>query len=285
MRSILTCGLAAAAALTATVATAPPAAAAHGQLTVTGLTEADTLVTFKAGTPGVILSEVPVTGLPVGADLQSIDFRPRGGALYGVALAKGDGVVYTIDPTSGVATPVDGAPTLDVSGHVAIDVNPVADALRIVDNTGTNLRLRFSDNRLFVDGDLHNADGRGRPMVTGAAYTFSDNNPATATTLYDIEAKADALATQTPPNAGTVAPVGSVPGNATPGATGFDIATSTVDPSVNWAFLTTASDGVATFVEIDLATGAAAATPLGTVRPVGGSSPVLDIAVRPGQPV
>jgi Domain of unknown function (DUF4394) len=61
--------------------------------------------------------------------------------------------------------------------------------------------------------------------VTGAAYTNNDNDPATATTLYDIDARRDELSVQNPPNAGTL--TNTVPlGRTTGSRVGFDIRTT-----------------------------------------------------------
>jgi hypothetical protein len=61
--------------------------------------------------------------------------------------------------------------------------------------------------------------------ITGAAYTNNDNDPATATTLYDIDHKRDELVVQNPPNDGTL--VTPVPlGKETGRKVGFDIRTT-----------------------------------------------------------
>lgn len=280
MRLLALCTLTAGA-VAASVTLAGPAAAAHGGLTVTGLTQADSLVTFKAGAPGTILSEVAVTGLPTGSDLVGIDYRPFTGALYGVAVdpTADTATIVTIDPTTGVAAPVEGAPSLPVSGHVSIDVNPAADALRVVDSTGTNLRIPLKTPRLVVDGSLAYADGKGRPVIGAVAYLNNDNDATTGTTLFDLESAKDRFVRQDA-NPGTIFPIGPLPVRVGPNRTGFDISTS-ADGATNWGFVSTYAQGRSTFVEIDLATGGAAATPLGTAKSIGAD--VHDIAVSIGQ--
>ena len=267
------------------VATTVPAAAAHGALVVTGLTASDRLVTFKASDVGTVLSEVPVTGLADGEDLQAIDFRPRTGALYGVATSDAGGRLYTIDPATGAATAVAGAPLLPVAGEVSIDVNPVADALRIVDSTGTNLRVPFATLALFRDGDLRYTDGTtSAPAIGGVAYTNSVAMPS-GTALYDLDAALDTLVRQDA-NPGTLTTIGALPEGTKAQATGFDIYTRTTD-GVNWAFVSLFDKGRTTFWEIALTSGGeVTATP---AVPASGDDiatrpHVTDIALAPAQP-
>ncbi len=275
-------------------ATTTPALAAHGNLTITGLTANERLVTFKANAPGTILSEVKVTG--VAGDLQGIDFRPATGGLYGVGVTDQGGTVYTIDPVTGAATAVPGAPLLPVAGAVSIDVNPAADALRVVDSTGTNLRLRFSDNVLFTDGDLGylpgDANAGAAPTVGAIAYT--NNQTRTGTVLYDLDTALGALAVQDPPNAGGLTTVADFDEPTKTQATGFDIyqrePAADGTPRQTWAFVSVVDKGRSTFYELDLATGETkvfAPNPgdpaSGTV--IGGRPFVTDLAVRPAQGV
>jgi hypothetical protein len=279
--------LATATAATALV-TAAPASAGHGALTVTGLTAHDRLITFRASDPGTILSEVRVTGLAAGEDLAAIDYRPRNGQLYGVATSGAGGALYTIDPATGAATPVPGAPVLPVSGQVSIDVNPVADALRVVDTDDNNLRLPFGTLVLARDGELAYAAtdpaAGSDPAVGGAAYTNSTAAPS-GTTLYDLDADLDALVLQAPPNAGTLTTVGDLPQGTKAQATGFDIYTRTTDGQ-NWAFVSLFDRGRSTFYEIDLATGqmitSAPAVP-GSGMQIDTRPHVTDIALAPAQ--
>lgn len=267
-----------------------PAVAAHGGLTVTGLTADERLVTFKANDPGTVLSSVRVTG--VEGDLQSVDFRPATRGLYGVSVAPDGGRLYLIDPATGVASRV-GSTVLGLAGNVSIDVNPVVDRLRVVSDDGTNLRvnpdtgaLAATDGRLaYVAGDAQEGT---TPRVGGVAYSNNDNKPETSTTLYDLDAVVGQLARQDPPNAGGLQSVGALPQPTKAQATGFDVYTR--ESGVNWAFVSLVDKGRSTFYEIDLATGAAktfAANPAdpasGTV--IGGRPFVTDIALLPAQGV
>ena len=59
-------------------------------------------------------------------------------------------------------------------------------------------------------------------MSVGAAYTNLDVDPATGTTLFDLDAVPDALVVQAPPNDGVLSTVGRT--TAVQSLTGFDIA-------------------------------------------------------------
>lgn len=285
MRKTALTALTAAATTAALLATITPAAAAHGALVVTGLTASDSLVTFRASAPGTLLSSTPVTG--VVGDLQAIDFRPATGALYGVGVLEGAATVYTIDPSTGVATAVFGP--FAVSDRVSIDVNPAADALRIVDSAGSNLRLRFSDLTLFTDGRLAyvagDANAGAEPAVGGVAYINNDNSAATPTTLFDVDAALDQLVLQNPPNAGGLQTIGALPAATKAQSTGFDVYTRTTD-GVNWAFVSLFDKGRTTFFEIDLTTGQQITrTPAvpGSGKQIATTPHVTDIALAPAQ--
>lgn len=258
---------------------AGPAQAAHEQLVVTGLTQNDKLVTFVAGT-GERLSQVKVTGIADGQRLVAVDYRPATGGLYGFAVDGSQGYLYLIDDVTGVATRV-GTTGVPVTGDVSIDVNPVVDRLRVVSTTGDNLRLNLDTG---ARADVPANDGRltAGSSVVGAAYLNNDTDPATGTTLYDIDATADRLLRQDPPNAGTLVPVGDL-GIDVGRATGFDIYTERqADGTVrNIALLSSRTRGGTRVYTVNLATGAVTQSPTSGVRVQG--APVVDIAVDPTQ--
>ncbi len=136
-----------------------------------------------------------------------------------------------IDPVTGAATAVGAAFTPALSGTAfGFDFNPTVDRIRVVSDTGQNLRLNPDTGAVAaVDGALN----PGAPHVVGSAYT---NNfaGATTTTLYAIDAATDQLLIQNPPNNGTLAPVGPL-GVDTGDDVGFDI---TANDGVAFATLT-----------------------------------------------
>ncbi len=87
-----------------------------------------------------------------------------------------------------------------------IDFNPTVDRLRIVSDTGQNLRVNVDSGAALVDGALSYTAPPATPVtasdIIGAAYTNNDGDASTATTLFDIDAGLDQVAIQAPPNAG-----------------------------------------------------------------------------------
>jgi hypothetical protein len=198
-----------------------------------GATTSGRLVAFTLENPLNATSR-SITGLAAGDAIVGIDERPNGGALYAVAKGTGNaGRVYTINPATGQATlafalvapgrttSTGAATPIALSGtQFGVDFNPAADALRIVSNTGQNLRALPSDRvaamvqrfagDTFTDGSLSYQPLAANPRpieagVNSAAYTNNDTDPTTATTLYDIDAVSQRdLVTQNPPNDGTL---------------------------------------------------------------------------------
>ena len=182
-----------------------------------------------------------IQGLEAGVELLAIDFRSTTGALY----ALGDNSrIYTIDVNTSVATAIGAAPFSPALSGTAFgfDFNPTVDRIRVVSNTGQNLRLNPDTGALAAMDSMiaftaADANAGSTPRVTAVAYTNPDNNPATPTTLYDIESMLDLLATQAPPNNGRLNTVGPLGVNATDIA-GFDI---TLVGASNVAYLATGS--------------------------------------------
>ena len=201
-----------------------------------GATANGRLVSFTLENPLNAMSR-KITGLAAGDAIVGIDERPLNGALYAVTKGAGNaGRVYTIDPATGQATlafalvapgrttSTGAATPIALSGtQFGVDFNPAADALRIVSNTGQNLRALPSDRvaamvqrfagDTFTDGSLSYQPLAANPRpieagVNSAAYANNDTDPATGTTLYDIDAVTQRdLVLQNPPNDGTLAKV------------------------------------------------------------------------------
>ncbi len=232
--------------------------------TVVGLTDDNRIVRFSANTPGTVVSSVEVTQLEPGDRLLGIDVRPATGLLYGLSQT---GRLYTIDPASGLATP---RALLDVplaGSFVGMDFNPVPDRLRVVTNTGQNLRINVDSGATIVDGAI-NPEG----AVLGAAGYINSFAGTTTTALYVVNTATSALMLQSPPNNGTVAAVGPLGVTLDAGgALGLDI--QFVDDG-NRAFAALRVGGTSGFYRIDLATGAAT-----LVGAIGGNPMLQGIAV------
>ena len=127
-----------------------------------------------------------MTGLVVDSELIGIDYRVQDGELYGVGDAGG---VYMIDPRAARPREVTPAHGRARRPSFGVDFNPAADRLRVVSDTGQNLRHDVNAGGTTDDG--HDAElPAGLAVatgVTGAAYTNNDLDPTTATTLFDLD--------------------------------------------------------------------------------------------------
>jgi hypothetical protein len=181
------------------------------------LTASNELVTYLSGNPLVEVSAMSITGLAVGERILAIDFRPLTGQLYGVSSASR---IYTINTSTGMATAIGSGPfSPAISGTtVGFDFNPTVDRIRLVTNTGQNLRLHpVTGMVVAIDGAINPAGA----MINAVAYTNSFAG-AMSTALYDIDVATDQLYLQQPPNNGTLVAIGSL-GVQAMGEGGFDI--------------------------------------------------------------
>lgn len=200
---------------------------------------------FNLTTPGTPVSK-PITGLQPGENILGIDMRPATGQLFALGSTSR---LYAINMASGAATMVGAGPfaTLLVGTSFGFDFNPTVDRIRVVSNTGQNLRLNPNDGTLVLaDGALN----PGTPMVSAAAYT--NNFPgATTTVLFDIDPSTDKLYTQIPPNNGTLVEVGPLGINVETD-NGFDIGGTS-----NKAYALLTVGATTKLYSINLTTGAA----------------------------
>jgi hypothetical protein len=226
-----------------------------GRLEVVGLSSDQRLLCFAEAKPGRAREIGLVTGLTTDSKLVGIDFRPANGQLYGLGDAGG---IYTLDLSSAAATfqarlnvPLEGT-------SFGVDFNPVPDRLRIVSDTGQNLRVNVADGVAAVDTTVSYTAGTPAAGITGVAYTNNDADPNTATTLFDIDSTLDQAAIQAPPNAGNLNVTGKL-GVDTGSDVGFDIYSivrETTTRSV-FAFASLTSGDQARLYRINLLTGAA----------------------------
>ncbi len=182
------------------------------------LTDANELIKYSSGNPLSELGNVNITGLLSSTEkILAIDFRPATGQLYGVSDAS---MIYVINQNTGVASATSMTPfSPSINGsQVGFDFNPTVDRIRLVTNTGQDLRLNPETGMVVsVDGNINPAGS----VITAVAYTNSFAG-TTTTTLYDIDVENDMLFIQSPPNAGTLVPVGQL-GIQAIGESGFDI--------------------------------------------------------------
>ncbi len=211
------------------------ALALAGEASAYAATADGRLVSFDPSDPGTLSGDVALSGLG-GQTVVGLDVRPATDELF--ALGSGS-TIFVVDADSGQATAIaDGAfdPALE-GGAFGFDFNPTVDRIRVVSETGQNLRLNPEtgligsnpdtgaptvDSRLaYADGD---ANAGAAPAAVGAGYTNSVAD-AESTKLYVIDAAQDTLALQDPPNEGVLNTVGAL-GVDVAGAVGFDILAS-----------------------------------------------------------
>ncbi len=183
------------------------------------------------------------------------------GKLYGVGNGGG---VYTIDAATAEAQFVNALTVPLMGTSFGVDFNPVADRLRIISDTGQNLAHNVNVGGVTVaNSTLTYTAPPAAPVaaigVTGAAYTNNDlNQPATATTLFDMDTMMDQIAIQSPPGNGILVATGKL-GLDADVVTGFDIY-SRLERGVtvsNHAFASLLTNGSAAFYRIHLTTGRA----------------------------
>ncbi|MCP3760741.1 DUF4394 domain-containing protein [Streptomyces sp. TBY4] len=196
----------------------------HKDLHAIGLTKDQRLVEFEVADPSKAWGVGKVSGLSGDSKLVGIDFRVQNEMLYGV----GDkGGIYTLSTKNAKAMKVSQLTIALAGSYFGVDFNPAANRLRVISDTGQNLRHNIDGATPLgttMDGTLTNptTPPSTAMAVTGAAYTNNDLNTATATSLFDIDTMADRVSIQSPANAGNLAPTGSLGINAGPDA-GFDI--------------------------------------------------------------
>jgi hypothetical protein len=232
------------------------------QLTIVALTKDQRLLMFRECNPTRAHQIGSVYGLQASDyRLVGIDFRVQDGQLYGVGNGGG---IYTIDTNTAVATLATQL-TVPLDGQLfGVDFNPAANALRIISDTGQNLRHPFAGPLMFqtqTDGTLNYP---GPPAVnpatgvTGAAYANNDLDPNTGTTLFDIDSSLNQVVIQSPPNAGSLVATGLLTVDADT-SVGFDIYTELQNNVAinNSGFASLVVGGVPGFYRVNFLTGQA----------------------------
>lgn len=193
------------------------------------LTESNTLVSFNSGVPQKMCTTVAVTGLQSNETIQGMDVRPSNRQLYALASTPSNSArIYTINPMTGVATAGatlraaasdTSAPYTGLIGtDFAIDVSPVADALRVISSSGQNLAVLLDTGDTITANPITPTD-QSAVTITSAAYTDSFSGTATSR-LYVIDVGGGRLGIQgatgpnPSPNNGDVQMVGplGIPG-------------------------------------------------------------------------
>jgi hypothetical protein len=261
--------------------------------TIIAVTESGKLMRFNAGQPRIAVTVGSVTGMQVNEKLLGIDFRVARGVLYGLGST---GRLYTIDPKSAVAKPVGAGEPMAFrweGNEFGFDFNPTVDRIRIVTDTGQNMRAH-PDTGAAVDGNPNEGgtqmDGplawapnepdrdNRKPRIVAAAYTYNKQNEK-ITTNYAIDAQSGTLVMQgtkegaTPsvsPNTGQLFRVGSL------GVSSFTQASFDIADVTGVGFVAINYGKSAKLYTVNLNTGTA--TFLGTIA---GGETIRGISVEP----
>lgn len=230
---------------------APASAAAEDSgIVIVGVRNGATMVTFDPANPGAATA-APLIGLAPGDRLIGMDLRPADQTVWGVGAS---GTLYTINPGLRGAAPVatagprltlntDRSAVVPVGTAFGVDFNPAADLLRVVSDTGQDLRIAVTDRpasaaaapgatagTTFYDGALKyalagdpadtntppttviNPDVNAGKIPRASAAAYSNNVAGTTSTkLFVVDSGLSVLNLQNPPNAGifnTVGPLG-----------------------------------------------------------------------------
>jgi hypothetical protein len=226
-------------------------------LTIVGLTADQQLVTFRECSPRRLNRIGRVSGLYApDTVLVGIDFRVQDRWLYGVGNGGG---IYILDPATAVASHVSQL-TVPLDGAVfGVDFNSAADRLRIISDTGQNLRHNVNAGGVtLMDAPLNYTAGTTAIGLTGAAYANNDLDPTTGTTLFDLDTSLNQVAIQSPPNAGALVATGQL--TVDPDThVGFDLYTDLKDGVAqhNRGFASLVVGGVSGFYRVNVLSGRA----------------------------
>lgn len=226
-------------------------------LEAVGLTADQRLVCFRPERPRLARDIAAVSGLQTDTKLVGIDYRPATGDLYGLGDQAG---IYVVDPATAAASLVARANVALQGTSFGVDFNPAADRLRVVSDTGQNLRINVADGVTATDTSLTNPPNPATG-VTGAMYTNNDADPDTGTTLFDVDSALDQVSIQSPPNNGTLVATGKLGVDTGPDVAA-DIYSEVRDGSTvsNSAFAALSGASGSSFYRVDLLTGAASRT-------------------------
>jgi hypothetical protein len=256
------------------------------------LTDSNALLRLNAGQPQKVLQRIAVKGLQSGEQLLGIDYRVARGVLFAYGSS---GRLYTLNTETGAATAV-GSPIAvkTVGNETGFDFNPTVDRIRLVTDSGQNLRLH-PDTGAVVDSDAkapglqtdgtltyaaNDVNAGRKPRIMAAGYTYNKTNEK-ITTNFAIDGALGTLVTQgtregaTPavsPNSGQLFTVGAL-GSGPVARAALDIADTN---NAAFAALTPAGAKTSALYLVNLDNGSAQ-----RIGGIGGGEPVRGIAIEP----
>lgn len=181
--------------------------------TVYALTTINQVISFNAGKPDKIISDVTVNGLPEGVSLVQIFYRPSSQVLYCITT---DNQLCTLDPDSGTVTLINGdsttflpsilpntSPTATFTEVVAA-IDPINDNVRIIGKSAqsddsnflvapdTGQPLTLNQEALkFASGDVNDVSNTV-PTLVALVYDPPLTN-AGSTTLFGLDQTTQSL--------------------------------------------------------------------------------------------
>ncbi|SFT43386.1 protein of unknown function [Algoriphagus locisalis] len=176
------------------------------EVSFTALTPDNMILMYDAQNLSAPTSSMEITGLGSGEMIVSIDYRPATGQLYALSSMSR---IYHINENSGAATALGAAAFTPAyqGANPSLDFNPTVDRIRLVTESGQNLRLHPELGTVVAtDGSIN---GGMNPRIGAVAYTNSFSG-TTMTTLFDIDFEQDKLYKQVPPNDGGLEEVGDL---------------------------------------------------------------------------
>lgn len=167
-----------------------------------GLSPNNELVSLMSGPPVVDMGVVPITGLRQEEFVLAIDTRPMTGELFGIT---NQDAIYVINKTTGAATMISQSPLSPVpdGDYVAFDFSPQQDVIRLITNTGQNLRISPVTGAVIGIDTPINSFSLG---FNSSAYTTSQSGVPSS--LYALDPGTGGLYRSTNPNSGAVAYIG-----------------------------------------------------------------------------
>lgn len=236
-------------------------------------------------TPNATSPLVTIIGIASGQTIVGIDYRPNTGELYALgynsSLSSANSQLYVLNANTGNATAVGSVSSLNLgSGSISFDFNPTVDRIRVMGENGMNYRLHPVTGALAaIDGNLAYAatdvNSSSTSAIAACAYTNSYIGTET-TTLFDYDKNLNILASQIPPNNGTLNTIGTSGLIASGGSNlGMDIYFDPIT-KMNIAFLNATVGGSNNLYTLNTSTGVA--TLLGAIGT--GSTDIREIAVQ-----
>jgi hypothetical protein len=165
------------------------------------------------------------------------------------------GTLYMKKPLTAASTDIT-LPFTGLSGSsFAVDFDPQEKQLRVISNTGQNLRINVDDTAKAPTTTDDALNGIPDVQVSAAAHTNNFTGTTTNTTkLFNLDRNNNQLTLQTLPSTGTLTAVGAL-GIPLGNATGFDIVGG--DNGLALAVVNVGETNTSSLYKINLATGKA----------------------------